>query len=228
MLIFEGIFLFFFYRSHPLIKPPSRNSEEVIILVSADPQSIILSDNFPKFSENLVGQKMEPISFIVIGSKEELIQIFQKSGWFVADEPHRLLDLYHLAIAAIFNQPYPTAPVTPSFLNAQPNTIAFQKPTESNTVRQRHHIRFWPTDFQWDGVSVWVATASFDDGLRYLITHKIHPDIDTERDFIKGELIGTGLVKSEKQIQLVKPLLGRNQAADQFFTDGKAYMLFLR
>ncbi len=130
-------------------------------------------------------------------------------------------------VAAIFNQPYPTAPVTPSFLNTQPNDIAFEKPTEANTVRQRHHIRFCLTNFQWDGIPVWVATASFDDGLRYFITHKIHPDIDTERDFIKNELIGTGLVIDEKQIQLVKPLLGQNQSGDQFFTDGEAYIILL-
>lgn len=229
LLILEGVFFYYFYVKHPLIESKKYQLETVIIPASSNFQTVVLADNFPKFSETITGEKMEPISFIMVGSKEQIIQIFQKSGWLAADEPDRLKNLYHLAIAAIFNQPYPAAPVTPSFLDAQPNIIAFEKPTAANTVRQRHHIRFWLTNFQWggDGVSVWVATASFDDGLRYFITHKIHPDIDIERDFIKDELNVAGLIKNEKQIQLVKSFLGKNQSGDQFFTDGNAYIIFL-
>lgn len=228
LLIFEGIFLYYFYIKHPLIEPRQYQRETVNMSPSSNLQAIILADDFPKFSETIVGEKMEPISFIVIGSEEQIIQIFQKSDWFKADEPQYLKNIYNTAIAAIFNQSYPTALVTPSFLNTQPNTMAFEKPTETNTIRQRHHVRFWLTNFQWSGVPVWVATASFDDGLRYFITHKIHPDIDTERNFIKNELIGTGLVKEGWQIQLVKPLLGQNQSGNQFFTDGKAYIIFIK
>lgn len=228
LLIFEGVFFYYFYVRHPLIEPKNNQAETIIIPQSSDLQSTILSDNFPKFSETIVGQKMEPISCIMVGSKNQIIRIFQKAGWFVADDSHDILNLYHLAIAAIFNQPYPTAEVTPSFVIAQPNDIAFEKPTPANTVRQRHHTRFWMTSFKWGGVPVWVATASFDDGLRYFITHKINSDIDTERDFINNELMGTGLINNEKQIQLVAPLMGKNQSGDRFFTDGKAYIIVIK
>lgn len=225
LLMLEGMFFYYFYTKHPLLESKNNQLETIIIPPSSDFQSFVLSGDFPKFSETIAGKKMEPISFIIVGSREQIIQTFQKAGWFIADEPHSSKNLYHIAIAAIFNQPYPTAPVTPSFLNAQPDNIAFEKPTLSNTVRQRHHTRLWLTNFMRGDIPVWVETASFDDGLRYLITHKIHPDIDTERDFIKDELIGTGLVKDEKQIQLVSPMLGKNQSGDQFFTDGKAYII---
>lgn len=228
LLILEGTFFYFFYTKHPLIESKNYQAEAIIIPLSSNFRTIVSTDNFPKFSETIVGEKMEPISFIMIGTNEQIIQTFQKAGWLIADEPQRFRNLYHLFIAAIFNQPYPTAPVTPSFLNAQPNIIAFEKPTAANTVRQRHHIRLWLTNFKADSTAVWVATASFDDGLRYFITHKIHPDIDTERDFIKDELVGTDLIKDEKQVQLVKPLLGKNQSGDQFFTDGKAYVIFIK
>lgn len=227
LLIFEGVFFCYFYSKHPAIEPNKYQPEIIAISSSVNFPAVVLADNFPKFSETIVGDKMEPISFIIIGQKEQVVKIFKNRGWFVSDEPNRIKNLYQLAVAAIFNRPYPTAPVTPSFLNTQPNIIAFEKPTAANTVRQRHHARFWLTNFQQNGVPVWVATASFDDGLRYFITHKIHPDIDTERDFIKNELAQTGLIKDEKQIQLLQPLLGKNQSGDQFFTDGKAYIIFL-
>jgi undecaprenyl-diphosphatase len=228
LLIFEVIFFYYFYTSHPSVEPKSNQLQTIVIPPSTDLQSVVLSDNFPKFSETIVGDKMEPISFVIVGSKEQIVQVFQKAGWFISGDPHDLNNLYHLAVSAIFNQPYPAAPITPSFLNTQPNTIGFEKPTATNTVRQRHHTRFWLTNFQLNGTPIWVATASFDDGLRYFITHKIHPDIDTERDLINNDLIGTGLVKDQKKIQLVNPLMGKNQSGDQFFTDGKAYLIFTK
>lgn len=228
LLIFEGIFFYYFYTKYSLLETKNRQIEMITISPSADFQTAVLADNFPKFSETVVGVKMEPVNFIMVGSKEQIIQSFQKAGWFVADEPYHFKNLYKLAVTAIFNQSYSTAPVTPSFIDAQPNNLAFEKPTATNTVRQRHHTRLWLTNFQWGNIPVWIATASFDDGLRYFITHKIHPDVDTERDFIKDELMGTGLIKDIKQIQLVAPLLGQNQGSDQFFTDGKTYIIFFK
>ncbi|MCX6813132.1 MAG: LssY C-terminal domain-containing protein [Candidatus Azambacteria bacterium] len=228
LLTLEGLFIYFFYRGHPLQiqKPPNRP-----IMVAASTfnnlQKTIQDNSFPKFSETLVGQKMEPISFIIVSSKETLKRAFQQAGWFVADEQNANT-LYHLVIAAILNQSYPTAPVTPSFLNAQPNTIAFEKPTEAQTVRERHHIRFWLTNFRYDNDPVWVATASFDQNIRYFITHAIRPDIDTEREFIKDELLKTGNINKTQEIQLVPRLLGENQSGNQFFTDGKAYIIIVK
>ncbi|MFH0820130.1 MAG: LssY C-terminal domain-containing protein [bacterium] len=228
LFIFEGNFFYYFYNNNPLqIQKTPQKLKEIVIPPSADLPVIILSNAFPKFSETIVGQKMEPVSLIIVGSKEKLIQVFQKAGWFIADKPQPKA-IYRLSIAALFNQPYPGAPVTPSFLNDQPEAIAFEKPTSTNTARQRHHTRFWLTNFSWGETPIWIATASFDDGLRYFITHKIHPDIDTERDFIKDDLLKTGLIKDNQQIQLVKSLLGKNQGSDQFFTDGKAYIIFLK
>ena len=51
-----------------------------------------------------------------------------------------------------------TAPVTPSFMASQPETLAFQKPTASNSLRQRHHIRIWRSDYTSpDGRPIWVV-----------------------------------------------------------------------
>lgn len=228
LFMIEGIFFYYFYKTHPLIEPPVNNLEKITIASAVNLPGIALVDNFPKFSENLAGQKMEPISFVFIGSREKIVQIFKQAGWDLVDEPRRLANLYRLAAAALFNRSYIGAPVTPAFLKTQPNALAFEKPTAAQTVRQRHHIRFWPTEFFWRGAEVWVATASFDDGLRYLIAHKIRPNIDVERDYIKSDLEKTGLIKEAEQIQLVEPLLGKNQSGDQFFTDGKTYLLLLK
>jgi undecaprenyl-diphosphatase len=102
--------------------------------------------------------------------------------------------------------------------------LAFQKPTNSNTLRQRHHTRLWHTDFKLaDGKEVWVATASYDEGIEFagpakLPTHHIDPNIDAERSYIVSSL---GL-KNVSYEQVVNPQAGKNASGDTFFTDGKA------
>lgn len=228
LVVMEAWVVAYDFSRHPL-QPARLPAVTAPVAITSDSNLVptILSSQFPKFSETLSGQRMEPISLIVVGTEDQLRHVFQAAGWQAADEPTPgTWD--DLAVAALFNLSYPTAPVTPAFLNAQPNTLAFEKATTTNTVRQRHHTRFWLTNFSLRGVPLWVATSSFDDGTRYLITHKIHPDIDTERDFIMQELSQTKLVLKNQLIQLVHPLLGQNQGQDTFFTDGKAYIVWLQ
>ena len=226
LFLLEGLFIGYYYKKHPLEpRPPIPQEEKVSLPSFNNLLGTITLPSFPKFSETITGKNMEPVSLIVIASPEELNKAFEKAGWFVAD---RGMDkLLKLGFAAYLNQPYPAAPVSPSFLKSEREAIAFEKPTALNTARQRHHTRFWLTNYSVNGTPVWIATASFDSGLRYFITHEIKPDIDTERDFIKGELVNTGLVKNIQEIQLVPPLKGTNQGGDKFFTDGKTYVMVL-
>ncbi|MBI4837176.1 MAG: phosphatase PAP2 family protein [Candidatus Portnoybacteria bacterium] len=80
LLIFEGISFHYFYTKHPLVESKHYQLETVIVSPQSNFQAVISADNFPKFSETIVGEKMEPISFIVVGSGEQIVQIFQKSG----------------------------------------------------------------------------------------------------------------------------------------------------
>lgn len=234
--IFLALLLFFvfafsfctcFLKARSLKFSLADTREERIIVQAYDVLiDIVKTDNFPKYSETLIGQKMEPISFIVVADEEDLVNVFAESGWYTSDKvsPKTILKLF---INAVLNTSYPTGPVTPSFLNSRPENIAFEKPTSAETLRQRHHARFWQTNYYLESKPVWVATASFDDGLRYFVTHKIRPDIDTERDYIKNDLGPTGLITEPVMIQLVAPMLGHNQGYDQFFTDGKAYVFIV-
>lgn len=226
-LFLEGCFVLNYYFAHPLEVPAVFDSQPLVFISQiSDFPKVFASDEFPKFSETITGKKMEPVSLILIGSLENLSQIFHQAGWYVSDR--RVGTVFRLALTAFLNRPDPTAFITPAFLKATPDAIAFEKPTVLNTVRQRHHTRFWATNFVFQGAPVWVATTSFDISLRYFITHKISPDIDTERDFIKNDLLKTGLIKQIQEIQLVKPNVGKNQIGDIFFTGGKAYLLFLK
>lgn len=177
----------------------------------------------PLYSETLTGKTMEPINFIYVGSGQQIEQLFLSHGWYKAD-PSTLSNTLKALSVGFQGQQYLNAPVTPSYLAAKPEDLAFQKPTDSNTLRQRHHTRLWRTNFKLaNGQEIWVATASYDEGIEFggpakLPTHHIDPNIDAERSYIVSSL---GL-KDIGYLQVVNPQAGKNASGDTFFTDGKA------
>jgi len=182
----------------------------------------------PIYSETLTGERMEPISFIYAGSEDQIIGTFKSHGWDQADPSTLTNTLRALAVGFQGGQ-YPDAPVTPSFLNSQPEKLAFQQATATQSLRQRHHTRLWQTGYALtDGRPIWVATASFDDGIELsgtvkLPTHHIDPNIDAERSYIINSLgYPTHL------LTVTQPELGKNASGDSFFTDGKAELIYLR
>jgi len=183
------------------------------------------------YSEDLFGQKMEPISFIVIGERQQIINLFTAAGWSEAEKPN-LKNFLKLSSAIAKNTNYPAAPMTPSFYQSKTNGLGFEKATELNTARQRHHTRYWQTNYKIGGKDVWVATASFDQGVEIgpivqLPVHKINPDIDAEREFIMDDFKKTDLLSNSKKINLVGETKGINAAGDKFTTDGQAYLIYL-
>ena len=199
---------------------------------SATPQALAsISSNtvarLPHYSETLTGARMEPISLIFIGSQAHIEQAFTSAGWYQADTP-TVGNSLHEFLTAAQNQQYLTAPVTPSYLDAKPQTLAFEKPTSINTLQQRHHTRIWKLDFEVNGQPVWVATASLDTGIGVgskvpLPTHHIDPNVDAERTYILNSLGTT----HPTFVKIVPPQLGHNASGDSFFTDGQAAVAVL-
>ena len=128
------------------------------------------------------------------------------------------------------NRPYHSAPVFPSFLEGNLHDVAFQQTTPGGSSRRRHHARWWLTDLTCEGKQVWVATCSYDAGvgvgrLLPIPIHHIHPDIDTERDYITESLAATGRVRVTQEVRITQPMAGRNSAGDRFYTKGMAFVL---
>ncbi|MCZ2404704.1 LssY C-terminal domain-containing protein [Paenarthrobacter sp. Z7-10] len=171
---------------------------------------------------------MEPINFIYLGSQVQIENLFKQAGWYKAD-PSTLSNTLQAILVAVRNDQYLTAPVTPSYLDARPETVAFEKPTDANTLVQRHHTRIWRTNFTIGGQPVWVATASFDRGIGIgtksgLPTHHIDPNVDTERAYILQSL----KVSNPRLVHVTDAQLGHNATGDGFFTDGQAAVLDLK
>ncbi|PIY93112.1 MAG: PA-phosphatase [Candidatus Magasanikbacteria bacterium CG_4_10_14_0_8_um_filter_32_14] len=182
-----------------------------------------------RYTETLAGQRQEPISLVIIAkSEQDFLTIFDNASWQLAD----IIDLnntYKLVQTALFKKPYETAPMTPSFWNAKTNDFGFEKASTTNNVRQRHHARFWKTAYTTtDGYLIYLGTASFDEGIKWGITHRISPDIDTEREQLFTDLQSTNMIEYFSKEKTVDPILGKNFVGDQFFTDGNLYLIKLK
>ncbi|KHL02912.1 LssY C-terminal domain-containing protein [Sinomonas humi] len=212
--------------SAPLLIHPEAHAAQLRTqpLGSLDSSSLA---RLPVYSETLTGDTMEPASFIFVGTQDQLVHAFESRGWEEADRSTLANTLRAFAVGFQGGQ-YPTAPVTPSFMASEPEAVAFQKATASNTLRQRHHIRIWRSGYTApDGRPVWEATASFDDGIEFagaakIPTHHIDPNIDAERAYIIGSL-----GYPDHLISFTHPQMGHNGSGDEFFTDGKAELVTL-
>lgn len=208
---------------HPKLSPKSPAAARITATSAAN----IFSDfNIPRYTETLTGTAQEPISFIITAKDDSsFITAFEKSGWSLAN-PVNFHSTLELIKYAVLNKEDAAAPMTPSFWNKQIHNFGFEKPTEAKSARQRHHARFWKTDLTTvQGENIYVGTASLDTGIKWLITHKISPDIDTERELLFADLQKIGDIKNFKKVKLVNPVLGKNFSGDPFFTDGEVYFI---
>ncbi|MFH1667530.1 MAG: LssY C-terminal domain-containing protein [Candidatus Komeilibacteria bacterium] len=208
----------------PLLVKDSQSSQNEIMDLLA-----IFSTEQLRYTETLVGSRQEPLSFMVITKDEQaLVNIFEQAGWVAADEV-TLTNILKLVDASVLKKSYDAAPMTPDFWNAKVHDFGFEKAVEINDVSKRHHARFWKTGYQTTtGDEIYVGTASFDNGLKWKVTHIISPDIDTEREFLLADLKDTELITNIEKVQFVEPILGSNFSGDAFFTDGKIYIVTSR
>jgi undecaprenyl-diphosphatase len=189
--------------------------------------SLFQKNTLPSYTETLLGTRQEPANLIVIVPEQCLVADIAKAGWQRADDVS-WHSLKQAALAVVENQGYPAAPMTPSFYDARPHDVGFEKQTAARTVRARSHARFWKTKYATPSGTLFVGTVSLDTGIKWGgITHAIAPDIDTQRRIIVQDLQKAGVVKSITAVPLVPPTLGKNFTGDEFFTDGTSELLVL-
>jgi hypothetical protein len=126
----------------------------------------------------------------------------------------------------ILRIPDSSAPISPSFWNKKIQDLSFAKVPGRNWLSNAHHVKIWRTNFLLkNGNNIYVGMVNANNGLKWGIIPKIAPDLDAEREMLYQDLNRSGKIESHLKIQLVKPLIGKNFIGDEFFTDGKVYII---
>lgn len=171
----------------------------------------------------------DPINLVFLGSTESIKQAFGVAGWTEADKLDKD-SVLRTTRAVIENRGYARAPVSRLYLFGRPEDLAFQK--QGNTFAMRHHVRVWKVPaVAIDGRHVWVAAGTHDIGYevtntKAIVSHKIDPAIDKEREKIGDDLIAAGAVRAYQLIGRATPVTsGLTATGGPYHSDGNILIL---
>jgi hypothetical protein len=169
---------------------------------------------------------------LLVGSQAQVESAFVQAGWTRAGSmcfKARFTGLLALAT----KRAYRPAPVSRLELEKRPPDLVFEK--QNDTLTKRHHVRIWlRSEGEGLGEAVWVGAATHDIGLNFdrrdrVITHRIDPLIDRERDKIVNDLELTGRVVTASLVDRPDvPRGSRNATGDAWETDGRMAVVVLR
>jgi undecaprenyl-diphosphatase len=227
-----GSILVHFFRVHPLRQPSRASGAQVLISDLEIPQDLFSS--VPRATEDVTGASLEPINIIVIGRQEKIAPTLEGAGWTPLG-PITVKSVWQSFFAAALSQPYPGPTPEPTlFWNDDPSDLSFTRQTRGSLGQDRYHIVFWKAPYSLEGPRVvWFGMVHLDKRIRtrlgtLLTSQTIDPALDAAREILRVDLSDTRNVESTKEFQIVMPTLSGNQPGNQFFTDGRAYIFFLR
>ncbi len=128
------------------------------------------------------------INIALVGSEAAVKQSFLAAGWSEAEPLNR--GSFRRSYRAFAERSgYSTAPVSLLLYQVRPPDLVFQK--SLNSIAKRHHVRFWRTEVE--GHEVWLGAASHDvsvtfDRRSFMLSHRIDPNLDVERQKVLGDL----------------------------------------
>ncbi len=207
---------------------PSMAKAEVS--VPAFPQSMI--DSIPRRVSDPAGAPGDRVNFILIGSQDQVQAALKAAGWVVVDRTDKDAILRGI-LASLSKEAYVTMPMSELRLFGRVQDFGYAQADPVRVVASRNHFRLWKAPFDLDGQTVWAGAGTHDIGFERDqrnngITHKIDPNTDEERDFIRDSLVQTGMVIKTAYITPTDPVLqARTATGGEFHSDGRTLLVYL-
>lgn len=183
----------------------------------------------PRFTRTGRGGQGDMVNMVVIASESSLKNAFAQAGWLSAD-PIKLTTVARMGSTGLFGGHYPTAPISALYLYGRIQDLAYQK--NAVGIISRDHLRVWKSPMQdAQGRFYWAVAACRDVSVKLkggLPTHRIAPDIDTERQLVVSDFVATGKVVRQDMVSVLPSgYAGVNGEDDPFTTDGQVAVLEL-
>lgn len=198
--------------------------------VPAFPQDLL--DSLPKRVADPNGAPGDRVNFILIGSQEEVQAALKAAGWVVVDRTRGDAVMRGL-IASLSKEAYVTLPMSELELFGRAQDFGYAQADPVRVVASRHHFRLWKAPFDLEGRQVWAGAGTHDIGFERDernngITHKIDPETDGERDYIRESLMQTGMVIKTEYMTPKDPVTNANTATGgHFHSDGRTLVVYL-
>jgi hypothetical protein len=190
-------------------------------------------DRIPRRLSDADGNPGDNTNFVVLGNEKNVIDTFTAAGWVKVDKDTRQAFLNGL-VESLQKESYVSMPMSVLTLFGRPQDYGLAHAEPISVVSQRNHLRLWKAPFQVDGRELWVGAATHDIGFDRdnrpgkRITHKIDPDIDLEREYVKRSLEATGAVAKTDYITPSDPSKeARTATGATFHSDGRVLVIYL-
>ena len=213
---------------------------------------IVRPKHIPHYCITSDGFASDPVNIGIVGTRRQLIKSMSKIGWHLADKQN-LVNVFRMGLSILSKTPYHNAPFSNLYLFGRKQDCGFQMPI-GNSPLKRHHVRFWaaapslsstershlefwqqhqPNKKQ-NKAQLWIGSASRDTGLGLIIhnaqlTHSVHPDTDSERNFIVDSLTKANLIKKKQVVKIIDAYKLRNRVfRSHLSSDGKMTIITLK
>ncbi|MEQ1885899.1 MAG: LssY C-terminal domain-containing protein [Bryobacteraceae bacterium] len=189
-------------------------------------------DSIPRRVSDSTGAPGDRTNFVVIGSQEKVQAAFKAAGWVTVDRSNTDAVLRG-ALATFSKQAYVTLPMSELMLYSRVQDFGYAQGDPVRVVASRHHFRIWKAPFDLEGQTVWVGAGTHDIGFdrdqrNNGITHKIDPDVDGEREYIRESLMQTGMVAKVDYMTAKDPITKAKTAhGEEFHSDGRTVLIYL-
>jgi hypothetical protein len=169
-------------------------------------------------------------NLVFVGSPAALDRAFKASGWLTTDDLYAASTFKTVKTLA-GNQTYTQAPMSVLLLDERAPVETLSKTT--NTFASRHHLRIFPTEKQYEGLTVLTSSSTQDIGIAFsrkqkTFIHVIDEHIDNERSKVVNDLMFTGCVDHLDMVERPwVPHDAYNSTGDRLLTDGEAAVVTL-
>ena len=138
----------------------------------------------------------DPLNFVVIADPELGLSALIGGGWDQT-ETVTTASAIQTTMSFLFGSAYRYSPISDLYVFGRKQDTAFQ--IARTDIDERNHLRAWLTPLQFNGRPVWIGAISRDIGVilsGFGTTHKIDPDVDSERWYLAQTLARAQAVKS--------------------------------
>jgi hypothetical protein len=189
-------------------------------------------NSLPRRVQDANGNPGDVVNFVLIGSEQRVLQALEAAGWVRVDRTKSEAVL-HAILSSISKQAYTQLPMSELYLFGRAQDYGYAHAEPFAVAAQRHHFRIWKAPGDFRSQTVWAGAATHDTGFdkdqrNGKLTHKIDPQIDSERKYLEDSLTGTGLVSG---LSYLKPTGAvedaRTATGEAFHSDGRVVVIAL-
>jgi LssY C-terminus len=173
------------------------------------------------------------VNFVIVGSQPQVQGAFEAAGWRLADKSVEEA-VINVVLVTYQNRDYLQMPMSTLYLFNRAQDFGYEQAEAYSVVASRHHFRLWRAPFMWNGQLVWVGAGTHDIGFEKdqrngKVTHKIDPNVDSERDHISETLGRAGKIKSLNYHLPPSPIYeARNATGAPYRSDGRLLVILLQ